>query len=91
MPNKHVEFSHSESKLHLGHWHHRWIFTLTDPESRLVAKFPFAIVEPTSLADRRNELAFIWGRELRFCILNDDFAGRTTYNTATLYRLRVGL
>ena len=45
------------------------------------------------LADRRNELAFIWTGDLRFRMLNDDFAGRTTYETAILYynELREGL
>jgi hypothetical protein len=131
MPNKHVEFSHIESKRYVGYCHHRWIYTLADRELRLVAKFPFAShfsqryrtlanikasrpakalrrlihkgprlsdVGPLpwwndKLADRRNELAFIWRGELRFRILNDDFAGRTTYDTAMLYRdgLREGL
>jgi SAM-dependent methyltransferase len=131
MPNKHVEFSHIESKRYVGYCHHRWIFTLADGELRLVAKFPFAshfspryrglakikasapakalrrLIHRTPrlsdigplpwwdarLADRHNELAFIWSGDLRFCILNDDFAGRTTYDTAILYRdeLREGL
>ena len=45
------------------------------------------------LADRRNELAFIWTGDLRFRMLNDDFAGHTTYETAILYYndLREGL
>ena len=45
------------------------------------------------LADRRNELAFIWSGDFRFRILNNDYAGRTTYDTAMLYRneLREGL
>jgi len=131
MPNKHVEFSHVESKRYVGYCHHRWIFTLADGELRLVAKFPFAshfspryhgltkikaslpakalrrLIHKTprlsdigplpwwdaKLADRRNELAFIWTGDLRFRMLNDDFAGRTTYETAILYynELREGL
>lgn len=42
VPNKHVEFSHIESRLYVGYGHHRWIFTLTPHGLRLIAKWPFA-------------------------------------------------
>jgi hypothetical protein len=42
VPNKHVEFNHIESRHYVGYGHHRWIYTLTDDELRVVAKFPFA-------------------------------------------------
>lgn len=41
-PNKHVEFSHIQSRDYVGYAHHRWIFTLTDDELRFVSKFSLA-------------------------------------------------
>jgi hypothetical protein len=73
MPNKHVEFSHCQSKRYLGYCHHRWIFTLTDWSCGLSpnARLPWwnRQAGPTDSP--------LFGGELRFCILNDDFAGRT--------------
>jgi hypothetical protein len=42
VPNKHVEFSHIESRHYVGFGHHRWIYTLAPDELRLIAKFPLA-------------------------------------------------
>ena len=42
VPNKHVEFSHIQSLHYVGYGHHRWIFTLTPTELRVIAKWPFA-------------------------------------------------
>jgi hypothetical protein len=125
MPNKHVEFSHLESKKWIGYAHHRWIYTLTPTELRAIAKFPIAsffsprrrlvgrlttsapyqaikkLFEPpgrvgmsdigylpwwrADLADRRNELAFIWTGELSYSFINNDYAGHSIHQLARLY------
>lgn len=37
------------------------------------------------LADKSNELAFIWSGRLKFAVINDDFAGTSTIELARLY------
>jgi len=126
MPNKHVEFSHVESKHWIGYAHHRWIYTLDNCELRVIAKFPLAsFFSPRrrwigrlttsrpyqaikklwerpgrvgfsdigylpwwrrDLAERSNELAFIWAGELQFKVINNDYAADSIQELACLYR-----
>jgi hypothetical protein len=126
MPNKHVEFSHVESKHWIGYAHHRWIYTLAGGELRVIAKFPLAsFFSPrrrlmgrvttskpyqaikrlwtragrvglsdigylpwwrADLASRLDELAFIWTGELKFAVMNNDYAGDSFHELALRYR-----
>jgi len=126
MPNKHVEFSHVESTHWIGYAHHRWIYTLTACELRLIAKFPLtSFFSPrrrligrvtastpyqaikklwtrpgrvglsdigylpwwrAELAERSNELAFIWDGDLQFRVINNDYASDSIQELARIYR-----
>jgi hypothetical protein len=126
MPNKHVEFSHVESKHWIGYAHHRWVYTLAEHELRMIAKFPltsffspprrpigrltasrpFQAIKKLwtrpgriglsdigylpwwrpDLAERSNELAFIWAGDLRFKAINNDYASDSIQELARLYR-----